>query len=403
MSSSERAAELADTATDRERYFILGSRHWFREEFEEAEANFRALLQIDPDHYWGLKNLSWVLQFARREGELVPLLQRRAEMAPNSFPANVAAATATLRFGSLEKAEPYFVRAAGLEPQDGAFPGDIGRVQSFLAHKAWLEEDIDGVLERVEEWARLRSSRPTELQEVLVVSAGFYSEYVGRLRAAEDIYRQIPDDDSRMREHRLRRLELDRGDQDHRKQILQRWPIDLPAGMGTEVWLHARAGLVEEARRILDSIPPDDAGVRTFGFPLRLLARGELALAEGRTEDAIPLLQEALPFFAPRANAQYFRASDSLARAWEQVGSVPNALRVLQEASLQKSRAIWGKVAWMELQLHLARLYRELGREADAREIEAELRRLLVHSDPDFWILRQLERQSRAAHAASAP
>ena len=54
----------------------------------------------------------------------------------------------------------------------------------------------------------------------------------------------------------------------------------------------------------------------------------------------------------------------------------------------------------MDVQLHLANLYREFGREADAREIEAELRRLLVYADPDFRILRQLERQSRSTHAA---
>lgn len=400
MSYSERAVELADTATDRERYFILGSHHGFREELEESEANYRALLQVDPDHYWGLGNLARNLQRVGRGEELVPLFQRRAEVAPNSFLSNAIAARYTLRLRGLEEAEPYFVRATGLEPEDGAFPQHIAYVQSYRAHKAWLEEDIDGVLEKVEEWARLRTNRPIELQKYLVGRAGSYSESVGKLRAAEEIYRQIPDDDSRMREQMLRRVELERGDQDHRKEVLQRWPIDLPAGRDTEVWLHARAGLVAEARTILDSLP-DDAVVGTLRYPLRLLARGELALAEGRTQDAIPLFQEVLSIFAPWANAGYFRAGESLARAWERAGSVPNALRVLEEASAQKARALGSTLWWMEVQLHLARLYRELGREADAQEIEAELRRLLVYADPDFWMLRQLERQSGTVDAAS--
>jgi tetratricopeptide (TPR) repeat protein len=348
------------------------------------------------------------LQRVGRGEELVPLFQRRAEVAPNSFLDNAAAAYHTVRFRSLEEAEPYFVRATGLEPEDGAWPGYIAYVQSYWAHKAWLQADIDAVLKEVDEWARLRMNRPPELQAFLVGNAGRFAESVGRLRAAEEIYRQVPDDEHRLRERRLRHIELERGGQDHRKEVLQRWPIDLPespinlrAGRNTEAWLHARAGLVAEARAILDSLPPDDALVGTIRFPLRLAARAELALAERRTQDAIPLLQEALSVLGP-LDAMYFEASESLARAWEQAGSIPNALRVLEEASAQKARAVWGGARWMDVQLHLARLYRELGREADAQGIEAELRRLLVYADPDFWLLRQLERQSGTADAASA-
>ena len=82
------------------------------------------------------------------------------------------------------------------------------------------------------------------------------------------------------------------------------------------------------------------------------------------------------------------------------------ALQTLEGASQQKNRAYpvyhisnrYGvsvfpsaKLHWMRVRLRLAQLYLKLDREAEAREIEAELRDLLRYADPDLWLLRQLQ------------
>ena len=92
MTYAERAAEMADTATDGERYFILGSYHGFRDELEEAAANYRALLQVDPDHFWGVGNLIIALRKSGRGEEALPFALHRAKLRPNSFLANGVAA-----------------------------------------------------------------------------------------------------------------------------------------------------------------------------------------------------------------------------------------------------------------------------------------------------------------------
>jgi tetratricopeptide (TPR) repeat protein len=65
----ERAFELADTVTDRERFFILGS-------YYEAVGHnpqkvvdaYETLLQLYPDHFWGTHNLSgWYESMGRME------------------------------------------------------------------------------------------------------------------------------------------------------------------------------------------------------------------------------------------------------------------------------------------------------------------------------------------------
>ncbi len=51
----------------------------------------------------------------------------------------------------------------------------------------------------------------------------------------------------------------------------------------------------------------------------------------------------------------------------------------------------------MKTQLRLAQLYRKVGREQKAREIEAELLELLVYADPDHPILVELEGSQEVA------
>ena len=91
--------------------------------------------------------------------------------------------------------------------------------------------------------------------------------------------------------------------------------------------------------------------------------------------------------------------SESLARAWEQQGNFQKAIGVLEEVHPFKTRYLFpgGAPGWMKTQLRLAQLYRKVGREQEAREIEAELRKLLAYADPDYPILRQLQRTPNLA------
>ena len=90
-----------------------------------------------------------------------------------------------------------------------------------------------------------------------------------------------------------------------------------------------------------------------------------------------------------------------MARALEQQGEWQGALRVLEEAAQERNAiyssthgGIWG-FFWLEIQWQRAELLRKLEREPEAREIEAELRRLLAYADADHAILRGLRHLSQ--------
>ena len=163
----------------------------------------------------------------------------------------------------------------------------------------------------------------------------------------------------------------------------------------------AQLGFAAETEQLLAEL----AGVRSRPEESYILtSRGTLAFARGSFEAAIDLLEEGLPVLRaqyilfPRRSAphgsDYALGAETLARTWDAIGRPEEGVRVLEEASREKSRFMWQKFDWMKAQLRLAELYRKVGREAEALAVEEELRRLLAHADPDLPMLRQLESQA---------
>ena len=125
-------------------------------------------------------------------------------------------------------------------------------------------------------------------------------------------------------------------------------------------------------------------------FPAHIqMVRGVLELRKGNTRESIRLIEDAFvgsgfPYFSSRF----------LAEAWSQEGELQKAAQVLEEASKKKCLVltVMLPIMWLRIRAALAKLYRETGRDKDAREIEEDLRRHLAYADPDHPILRQLDR-----------
>ena len=89
----------------------------------------------------------------------------------------------------------------------------------------------------------------------------------------------------------------------------------------------------------------------------------------------------------------FYLGSDSLALAWLAQGEPWRAARVL--VAPQAVPPLLGAASfWLTVELRRAQVYRQLGRVEEAEQIEARLRTLLAHADPDHVILRALKRLS---------
>src|SRR5207248_2085338 len=116
--------------------------------------------------------------------------------------------------------------------------------------------------------------------------------------------------------------------------------------------------------------------------------------AQGRTNEAISILQEAVNKAHARGDPAGLFPADSLATALEWHAEPEQALRVLDRASRDRMLTLgyldyYGE-SWNRIQAHLAHQYQQMGRAEDARKVKDQLRQLLVYADPDYQILRQV-------------
>jgi hypothetical protein len=127
------------------------------------------------------------------------------------------------------------------------------------------------------------------------------------------------------------------------------------------------------------------------------ITRGEIALAEGNAAEAVSLIQQGLAAERVTGSAVYFLACEALARAWLKQNNPDAAVAALEDAYRQRGRSVQGSGAfWLSAVWELAQLYRQVGRQADAARLEAELRDLLIVADRDHPIAVRL-RQTGAS------
>ncbi|MEE8200095.1 MAG: tetratricopeptide repeat protein, partial [Candidatus Acidoferrales bacterium] len=411
----QRAFELADTTTDRERYFILGSYYWrYLEDNDKAAQAFEVLVQLYPDHFWGTQKLATIYGQQGRWEEAVPYRVRLADFRPNDFGANFRAAFGLA--GAADNpvaAQAYVERARALASPEiiKRFPAEAAWMESFPAREHWLRGDVAQAMSEVTRVAQTMKSRTPRERQWFGSMVGTLYLRLGKLKAAEEAFQNVRPSDLNFY---LAWVAFARGDGRafREKLVTARIGRDgVPVPNFTLASFLVRAGLLVEAENMLlrlekKFMSPARSTDRKYHLPV---VRGELALTQGRTAEAFWLLQDALEGQRRRggfASTIFFLGSESLAHAWEQQGNFSKALKVLEEASQEKTSAamFWGSsgYCWLRVQAQLAQVYRKLGREQEAQEIEAELLKLLAYADPDHHILRQL-RATQALAAAQSP
>jgi tetratricopeptide (TPR) repeat protein len=385
---AETALRLSETTTERERLFIRGSFSALLGKPEKAIPAYEALLSVYPDDFWGTNNLANLYGSEGRFKDARELEVRRADLRPWDFQANQIAASDLV---SLDRARSqiYVERARALVSPAvmQEHPGEAAWLELFPAAEDWLDGNLTGALQVADGMAAKIDSLNGNATTSFAMEAASLYLTLGRLEAAARCFQKIPD--PLLREEQLARVAFFRND---RRALEQH----LAASEGTTylsantVILLARVGLLPRAGSLLTKIETLQS-ISDPGF-LRI-PRGELALARGDVDRGIADLEEG----TRRVGVMgywVFLGSETLATALEKKGDLTQAVQVLERASEKRSSAAFegGGACWLRNQLQRARLYRETGRERDARAIEGELRKLLALADSDHPILRELER-----------
>lgn len=391
--AAERAFELSAGTSERERLFIRGSYYQMIGQTEKAKSSYEALVSLYPDHYWAGSNLVATLGQLGQPSAAADYAARVADLNPMGFRENFWAAVGLLADGRDTASEIYRLRAQSLLSPEAIrlSPHLVPRLALLPAYGLWLRGHTDKALEILSRYAAVEGLQ--ENDSTVFEIAKLYLT-LGRLREAEEWFHRV--DDRMFRESHLAMIAFDRGDRKAMGRYLLR-VVDAPGYRLLSIpHLLLRAGLVSEAERQITAL--EELGLMSSNN--LDLARGELALARGRTEEGIALLRRSVTAQGSAAGIGSLLGSGSLAGVLEKEGKLGEAAEVLEHLKEAKGRAAlyfgWDNAThWMGTRLQLAGLYRRTGRGEEARRIEDDLRQLLARADPDHVLIRELKRLER--------
>jgi DNA-binding winged helix-turn-helix (wHTH) protein/tetratricopeptide (TPR) repeat protein len=380
----QRALELADSTTDRERLFILGS-YYARvlNDDSQAASAYEALLRLYPDHLWGNNNLAFIYMRMGRMADSAAVWVRMANLRPNDLFSNRMAANALTTLASWQRSNPdatekarteawtraltYTGRAVRLLQSQGASaaPVDRDQLHLILFRQDLIKADLPGAHAEL-----LQADGGNVPDEIL--GAGLFN--FGELsKAGEHFARSYPVFSAL--------LAFYRGDLTTTNRLLQP-PFNFDS-LDTAALL-IRLGRLEEAEAIRRKLAANPK------YPANLppLIEGQIELARGETARGVTTLEAVLPK-APNMPGTWL-ACEALAGAYRRQGKLSDAARVLQHGPMNPQSNTAGLAYSMRAQLQLAALERDMGHPADAQRVEDELRKELAFADPDHPILRAL-------------
>lgn len=152
---------------------------------------------------------------------------------------------------------------------------------------------------------------------------------------------------------------------------------------------HARAGAGERAQAVLATMEASssDAAATPDLRATLAEARGEVALAGGRTEEAVRQLETAYGTFRSRDRLE------SLALAYQAAGRLEDARQAYQEFLAVPEMGHEPQFRWLHAHLRMARVLEALGEPGEAASVYARLVERLEGGDPEL----PLREEARAA------
>ena len=397
----QRAIDLGSGVTDAERYFAIGSLHTVSDRSELALRAYQAVLKLQPDHYWAANNAGFDARRLRRWSEGAYYLR----LASDSRPDDCGAAAAAF-FHSVEAARSLV---------------DLSRLRDRIRRLVGTLPD------GTPDWAACRNVGPDRAADLMTFD-GRADLVAGNLRAALHEARLLSTEMSAERGALRARLAQDASDLLFGLGRPQEAAESIRNGAGPEAKMYSvisayERGQLTLAVRGLRAIAMPDIGfvgdksllesrlgftaAAREGLARRLaadpellapgladLAAGGIAAAEGRLTEARQSLERGVEQTSGTGYPAEALGAQTLAQVYRSQGDRKHAIRVLEEASRDRTAmTLHGAMDfWLLIRNDLCELYREDGRLTDALAVEGELRNLLAVAEPDQIVKRRLDR-----------
>jgi tetratricopeptide (TPR) repeat protein len=380
----EKAVALAESTSEQERLFILATYYfYYLDDIDKSLETYALLHSLYPGHPWAGGNLANTYEWLGDYEKALEYRQAVARLSPNNLSSLKEAAELAYVVGDVEAYETFQSRYESIPVEEKSWMG--ARVRAWPLHRLWIDRNYAELGARLDEI--VASTKPEDL-----LNDGIYYTQLRSMYLATGQVQKFLDLSAMRRQtgwwEALVRFEL--GDENFLKAYLETaypsfWHAALLATAGQ---LNRSQAMIDDPDA-LDNVPPPFQ-IRSW----KNLARGHLALEQGRLQDAIDLLNDDAYLLSITDKQGYLFNRHSLARAHNEMGDFDQAIRVLQRESGMKPLTIIDLGAswmWLRNQLLLHELLLSSGRGAAAELVAAELRDVLQSADADHPILLKIE------------
>ncbi len=391
----ERALQLSERTTERERLFLRAMFAVNQNHFPDASQLLQEYLQEYPDDSGVRFSLAHLLRDNDRCPEAIEQYKEVLRLDPGSAGSMVDIATCNANVENYAEAIRYYEQAFQLEPswKNG---GNLTREYGLDLVRAGQEA-------KARELFTATLANP-DSHGLMLRSVAYLDLYHGRYRAAKaglqeallvDESRQVPL--SIAREHCILGIVYE-GLGDNRSLIremdaaMKLYP-SIPDKVISGVWLvrgYVRAGLADKAAAVVDTMKkqadmndPSRANLVNF-------SEAEVERQRGNYAHAIELLL--LADHQHRSKS----ISDSLARAYEASGDTEQAARWLKTLNDGKDALGWEpQQDWLSSYVRLARLDLSLGKKDEAKALLTQFLDLWKDADSDIPLLKEAKAEYR--------
>lgn len=348
--------------------------------YEQAVEAFNRVIAIDPFHSAALINLATSLQGLRKDQEAMEAYERAFALRPDEMFGvfvNHEYGFTLVRLGRMDRAAEVFRNM-----QHDASPEKRAR--------GWRSQ---GLLQTFQ--GRYKAGAESFRQAVVVNAANglTVSEFRDRLFLVSTLERR---GDAAVAAADLRALDA----------LMARLALG-PEWLQHPIKLFARTGRLARAQALLGPMT-DSAGQSTADSSTNrnvqldraylAVARGEIALAEGRPDEAVGHLETASQIDPRNANTL-----ESLAAAYFAAGRLADAAAAYDRVIARVEIANESQGYWFDAHLRLADLRQRLGDESAARALYERILAVWRDADADLPALREAQRRLARLDAGRRP
>ncbi|HTT33620.1 MAG TPA: protein kinase [Methylomirabilota bacterium] len=384
----ERALELSDRTTERERLFVRAMFAYSQNHFSDASQLFREYLQEYPDDSGARFSLAHLLRDNNRCAEAVPQYEEVLRVDPGSAGAMIDIATCNGTQNHLAEAIRYYEQAFQLEPSWGK-GGNLAHEYGMVLVRAGQEAKAREIFKEA-------AANP-DTRTLALRSLAYLDLYHGHYHAAKaSMEEALLLNQSRHvalsaeRDHCILAL-LYEGLGDNKSAIreldaaMQLYPT-IADKMISGHWLslgYVRAGQVEKAAAVLETMKKQADMNDASHASLINYSQAEVDRLRGNTARAIELL-----LIAEQQKPAAFNY-DGLARVYEATGENEQAARWLKTLNEQQALGYEAQLDWMSSFVRLARVDVALGKKDEAKALLSQFLDLWKDADPEIPLLKE--------------